>query len=147
MTDADKLDIITRAGELIADGIAVEVAAQSVGVTGKTLRQWAIRDPACGEVYQRARQVSAGALEDEAIEIARTSTNDTYGPDRLKVDTLKWAAAKRYPREYGDLKQEHTHTINVGTLHLDALRAPQITATARITANSSADNGLDEGDE
>lgn len=128
----DKLDLITRAAELIATGVLVSVAAKSVGVTDKTLRQWAANDPQCGDVYRRAREISAGALEDEALLIARSATADSYAADRLRIDTLKWAAAKRHAREYGD-KVQHDTTVNVGTLHIDALRAP-ITATARLAS-------------
>ena len=53
-------------------------------------------------MYARAREEAADALADEALEVARGSVPERAASDRLLVDTLKWTAAKRRPREYGD---------------------------------------------
>jgi hypothetical protein len=47
----------------------------------------------------------------------------------VRIDTLKWAAAKRRPKEYGD-KQQVEVSGGIEHLHLDALRS--ISAKARI---------------
>ena len=117
--------------ERIANGELVEDAARAAGCTGTSLRDWAKRADANAATYARARLVSASTLEEEILTLARSVTPETYAADNVRINTLKWVAGKRNPREYGD-KQNVEHTINVGTLHLEALQAPRTTATARI---------------
>lgn len=113
----------------ISDGELIESACRNAGCSRNALWEWSRRTPANGDVYARARSLSASALEEEALDVARSSTPETYGADRVRIDTLKWAAAKRNPRDYGDsVKHEHSGTI-VGELHLAALQAPRIKAT------------------
>ena len=119
--------------DLIATGTDTDKAAQAAGTTAKTLRQWAADDAELGALYARARIASAGALEDEAIRAARSSTAESYGADRVLIDTLKWAAAKRYPKEYSD-KASVERTVNIGSLHLEALQAPRTTVRTSISS-------------
>lgn len=109
----------------------LDTCAKRHGTTAKTLRQWAVEDADAGALYARARHISAGALEDEALTVARRSTAESYGADRVLIDTLKWAAAKRYPKEYGE-RQETQVNVSLAGLHLDAMR--RVTATAAIVA-------------
>jgi hypothetical protein len=48
------------------------------------------------------------ALAEEAILVARESTSSTTATDRVLIETLKWAASKANPVEYGD-KQTIEH--------------------------------------
>ena len=89
-------------GELIAS------ASKAEGVTRSAIWEWARKERELGDMYARARDASADALAEEALEVARASTNETYGADRVRIDTLKWAAAKRRPKEYGDKQQVET---------------------------------------
>ena len=110
-------------GELIAS------ASKAEGVTRSAVWEWARKHADLGDMYARARDASADALAEEALEVARASTSETYGADRVRIDTLKWAAAKRRPKEYGD-KQSIEVSGGIEHLHLDALRS--ISAKARI---------------
>ena len=122
----------TILSEYASGSESLDTVAKRHSCTGKSVRQWAVEHPSIGEVYARARLVSAGALEDAALDVANASTAESYQSDRIRIDTYKWAAAKRHPREYGD-KVQHDTTITVAQLHIDALRAPRITAQATVT--------------
>ena len=52
--------------------------------------------------YQQTKKLLAAALAEEAITVARESTNHSSAADRLLIETLKWAAAKASPAEYGE---------------------------------------------
>lgn len=87
------------AGELIVD------AAKAENVNPATVWKWAAADESLGKMYALAKEAAADALAFEALRVAR----DAMGLDgpgvqaaRLNVDTLKWAAARRRPKEYGD---------------------------------------------
>lgn len=123
---------MTLACEYIADGLTVKEAATKAGTTRKSLWLWAATDAALGDLYARARSISADAYDDEALEVARTSTPETVAADRLRVDQLKWAAAKRRPKEYGDRQQVEV-SGTVGHLHMDALKAGKVSAKATLS--------------
>ncbi len=101
----ERLAVLTAICERIADGALTEDAARAEGITAKCVRDWVREDPALGALYARAREDAADALAEQALRIALKSTGRTCQQDRLKVDTLKWLAARRRPREYGDKMQ------------------------------------------
>ena len=121
--------VYLNACDLIANGALIADACLLVGCGTDALRAWGRSSGGANAgVYARARVASAEALEAEALAIASGSTAESYQADRLRIDTLKWAAAKRNPRVYGDsVKHEHTGSI-VGELHLAALQAPRLVA-------------------
>jgi hypothetical protein len=95
--------------------IALRVCEEVIG--GKTIRQicsedwapawstmqgWLSRYEDFATQYARAREISADHFEAELIEEARSSTPETAAADRLRVDTLKWVAARRAPKKYGE---------------------------------------------
>jgi hypothetical protein len=57
------------------------------------------------------------ALAEEALLVARGTTNATAVADKLLVDTLRWKAGKANPREYGE-KQVVEHS---GTQRLEVV--------------------------
>ncbi len=66
-----------------------------------TIRKWLATETDFAIRYARAREASAEVLELEAIEIADNPDLDP-NDKRIRVDTRKWAAAKRNPRIYGE---------------------------------------------
>ena len=102
----------TILSEYASGSESLDTVAKRHRCTGKSVRQWAVEHPSIGEVYARARLVSAGALEDAALDVANASTAESYQSDRIRIDTYKWAAAKRHPREYGD-KVQHDSTVTI----------------------------------
>lgn len=102
---AERLAIVTAACELIGQGEIVLDACKAQGITRISLWRWCKDDTTLGQIYASARDLSAGALDDEALRVARATTPERCQADRLLVDTLKWAAAKRRPREYSEKHQ------------------------------------------
>ena len=111
-----KLDIMRRICDRISRGELAAAAAQAEGLNASTVWRWTAEDETARTMYAHAKHQAADALAEEAIRIALETTNETYSADRLKVDTLKWAAAKRRPKEYGERQAVETSgetTLNV----------------------------------
>lgn len=88
----------------IADGENVLDVCNDPGMPAwSTLCGWRVRNPDFAAAYARARVASAEALEMAALRKSMEATDkDTAAAARVQVDALKWAAAKRNPRIYGD---------------------------------------------
>jgi hypothetical protein len=88
----------------MAEGQTVADAVASLGlkISAGAVRQWFRREPEWTERYEQAKRLLAQAMAEEAIRVARDSTNHSSAADRLLIDTLKWAASKANPAEYGE---------------------------------------------
>lgn len=88
----------------IAKGETLRALCQEEGMPHRqTIFEWRMKIPAFGDQYARAREASAEALEDEAVEASRLANDkDSAAAARVLADTIKWAAAKRAPKTYGD---------------------------------------------
>jgi hypothetical protein len=95
---------------LFEEGGTYRSVAAELGIGTETIRQM-LRDPARVEFqarYARARDEQGHAYADGVIDV---SVDSSIPPDekRVRIDALKWAAAKRQPKVYGDkITQEHT---------------------------------------
>lgn len=105
--------------------------AESFGVGLTALTEWINATPERIERFKRARVSKATYLAESAMEIADQSAADAAAKDKLRVGTRRWLASV-YDREtYGEQKGAQV-TINLATLHLDALRRkPSITIDAQ----------------
>ena len=114
-----------EAVELVLDGMAegktladtVREIAKGQRKAGKTgsevltqgqVRRWVVEDETQFVQYQRMKRMLGQAFAEEALHIARESTTASTALDRVLIDTLKWAAAKANPSEYGE-KQTVEH--------------------------------------
>lgn len=97
-----------------------------------------------GPAMTAARSVGAFAIVEETQDIADDLTHGL--PDKnktaiakLRIDTRLWMA-ERYNRKELGAPKDQAVVINIGSLHMDALRSR---STARVTAPSSeTDTGL-----
>lgn len=72
--------------------------------------------PEYSERYARARDYAADLLEADIYMAAEAATPETAAADRVKIDALKWIAARRAPKRYGDkVQQEVTATVSQST--------------------------------
>lgn len=85
----------------IEGGELIDEAAHAEGIDRVTVWRWAREDDTFGNMYARAREASAESLEMMALRACAGAERHEPGA-RLLVDTLKWAAAKRRPKVYGD---------------------------------------------
>lgn len=98
----------------IAAGALVKDALKASGITYGMIRAFLALEPARRVEWDDARLESAHAFMDEALTVARSPTLDASHA-RTHVDTLKWAARTRNPKQYGDKAQID---VNVKTLDL-----------------------------
>jgi hypothetical protein len=104
------------------------------------VRRWVDERPEWVEGYQRAKKLMAAALAEEAIQVARETTNHSSAADRLLIDTLKWAAAKANPAEYGErqtVEHQGAQTLQVKVVEEEAPKLTPETAR-RIGAEVSS---------
>ena len=86
-----------------------------------TVYAWLVERETFSDMYARAVERRADSIVDEAMETARAATRETAAADRLRVDTLKWAAAKFCPRKYS----EKTQVEQSGGLEIRVVRVPK----------------------
>jgi predicted transcriptional regulator len=86
----------------MANGKTVADVARELGLRPGTVRKWLGEDDAAYTRYQRMRPLLGAAFAEEAVLVARNTTNAASAADRLLVETLKWAAAKSAPADYGE---------------------------------------------
>jgi hypothetical protein len=101
---------------LVEDGGTVDEIFGKDGIPSwETVRRWRIENEDFARRYARAYAASAESLEQQAIEVSRTATDkDSAAAARVQVDVLKWAAAKRNPKMYGD-KVDVNHSVEITT--------------------------------
>jgi transposase-like protein len=93
--------------QMVADGKTVRQIAEHFGVSAGSILAWATETEKFTEQYARAREAAADTFETEIIETALAVTPETAASDRVKIDAMKWVAARRAPKKYGDrLTQE-----------------------------------------
>lgn len=124
----------------IAGGSLIKTALASRGITDVMKRAYLASEPGARKEWDDAREASADAFYDEAIELVRQPIQvvlDEAGNPRIDartgqplvididaglvrahVDTLKWASRVRNPRIYGDKAQLD---VNVRTVDLTAI--------------------------
>lgn len=94
--------------ERVANGETLQVIADFYNVSIGTILNWVTkRDNA--DNYARAREAASDLFESKIIERIQTVTSESAAADRVAIDALKWIAARRSPKKYGDkVTQEHT---------------------------------------
>jgi len=103
-SESAKATAVEQVLEAMAEGQTVKEAVDklALGVSPGTVRRWMSEREAWMAQYQQAKKLLAYALAEEAITVARESTNHSSAADRVLIETLKWAASKANPAEYGE---------------------------------------------
>lgn len=130
----ETIERLTKAWPDILEGLAAgklvrDVLAQH-GTNADALRAYKSGNPQARAEWDEARERSADAFMDEAIEAAYNRDLDPAHA-RMRVDTLKWAARIRNPRLYGDKAQLD---VNVKTVDLTRIIEA---ANARLIASQA----------
>lgn len=139
-------DILTA----LAAGELVRNVLRKHDVSADMLRAYRASEPSARQEWEDAREQSADALFEEALQIARDPFEEIADPTgadkplvkvrrdpshaRVMVDTLKWAARIRNPRLYSDKSTldvnvrtvDLTRIIEAAQARLAAQRAPRI---------------------
>ena len=122
----------------LAAGSMVRVALADLGLKPEHVRAYLKANPSARTDWDDAREQSADAFMDDALEVAYNREIDPAHA-RMRVDTLKWAARIRNPRLYGDKSQldVNVKTIDLTRIITDA-QARLAAATAGRTIEHSA---------
>ncbi len=118
--------------ERVAAGDTLQSIADDLGVN-RGMLHWYTRPVVQREKYAIARKLSAEARAEQGLAIIDSVAEDENGkqldPTSAQVQAANYRAAYRLklaaaadPEQYGD-KKEAGVTINVQSLHLDALRS------------------------
>lgn len=110
-------------GQTLQDTVRKVAQDRKVSVTPGQVRQWIVRNEAWFGRYQKTKTLLGQAFAEEAIQIARESTSQSTAIDRVLIETLKWAAAKANPVEYGErqtVEHQGAQTLQVKVVEEDA---------------------------
>lgn len=116
-------EVLAQVLEGMSNGKTVADTARLLKIPAGNIRQWIARDPEVYAEYQRMRPLLGASFAEEAIRVARESTTQTTAMDRVLIDTLKWAAAKSAPMEYGEkqtVEHQGQQTLQVKVIEDDA---------------------------
>lgn len=151
-----------QAGGNTLKRLAVEISEDTKldpPIDSGTIRRWLNRTYDRDELDERlaeARELGAHALVDAALDDAE-EIDDTAAAKivRVRNDARHWTAERWNRRELGQSKPGVNVTLNVGTLHLDAMRQRNAEAArtpstrdvprARSSLLGGATDGLAEG--
>lgn len=115
-------------GEYIADGGTILDLANDLGCSRTYLSRHLYNHPDYRPVIDAARRDHADKLADEALEIAdnladlEAPTREDVAIAKERIDVRKWLSAVNNPDRYQQNKNGPVVTVNIGQLHLDALR-------------------------
>jgi len=128
-SEDDKVAIVERVLEGMAEGHTLSETVSAVGsaldekLTAGVVRRWIVAQEEWFLRYQRTKTMLGQAFAEEAILVARESTSSTTATDRVLIETLKWAAAKANPVEYGEkqtVEHQGAQTLSVKIVEDDA---------------------------
>jgi hypothetical protein len=116
--------------ERIADGEPIKQIMADYGVSRGMFYLWKKGDEELELKYKVARELAADAHVENALEIldeledeGDTVTSAQVGAASARANYRKWLATVQNREQYGDQKGGVEVTLNVGQLHLDALRS------------------------
>lgn len=126
--------------ERIADGETMQAIAKEIGCSRGLLYMWLKTDPEKQEQFRQAREMSAHAHAEDALQMADEAMNPVMAPlVRERVQHRRWMAEKFNKQEYGK-QNDPAIQINIGELHLEALKAANPMQPILI-ATKEADDG------
>ena len=145
-TLAERTAIVAQVFEGMTNGHTVADTCRRLKLNPGTVRKWIAAEAAWTAEYQRCRPMLGAALAEEAIRVARESTTQTTAMDRVLIETLKWAASKSAPAEYGEkqlVQHEGQQTLQVRVLedevpvrNIKALKEAAVTAVLKAAAEA-----------
>ena len=107
---------------LLEAGVTHREIWESLGVTQSAWRKW--KGDGGDAIVARARAARADLLAQESLTIADSveERNEAVAKARLRIDTRKWISGAWDRDTYGQSAPQANVQVNLGALHLDALR-------------------------
>ena len=101
--------------DAVAEGQTLRQIAASMGMTAGNVLRIATKTPEAIEQYSRARDSSSELFDADILTLASTVTSESSKGDRVRLEALKWVAARRAPKRYGE-RVQNDHTSSDGTM-------------------------------
>ena len=145
-SDAVKAEVVVAVLDGMAEGHTLQDTVRKVAkekalaVTPGLVRTWIVAQEDWFKRYQKTKTLLGQAFAEEAIAIARESTSQTTATDRVLIETLKWAAAKANPVEYGErqtVEHQGAQTLQVKVVEEEAPDRKGLTEGARKALESA----------
>jgi len=118
-----RVEVMVAALEGMVSGRTLQEVVQALGYDPSIIRQWLADDGGWAGKYRKARLLQGQAMAEEAIRVARETSRGSNTEDKLLIETLKWAASKANPVEYGDkqtVEHQGSQTLSVKIVEDDA---------------------------
>ena len=118
-----RVEVMVAALEGMVSGRTLQEVVQALGYDPSIIRQWLADDGEWAGKYRKARLLQGQAMAEEAIRVARETSRGSNTEDKLLIETLKWAASKANPVEYGDkqtVEHQGSQTLSVKIVEDDA---------------------------
>lgn len=126
---------VNKICEMVAQGKTLRQIQAETGWSMGTLLNWTTK-PEHLEQYTRARESAADIFETDIIEAAMCASPDSAAADRVKIDALKWVAARRAPKKYGERVQNIHTGEDGGAIKIQSARDLTDDELAAIAATS-----------
>lgn len=104
-----------------AEGQSLQTLANAFGCKPAQIASL-LRQPEWKEKYEHAKKIKAELAIDKGLEAVNMATPETASVAKLQWEAQRWVAGKLDSDAYGD-KPQVAVQVNLGSLHLDALRA------------------------
>lgn len=133
-------------GRTLADAVRQWAKAAGVSVTPGQVRMWIARDAGWLAQYQAMKPVLGVALAEEALRVAREATRNSSAEDRLLIDTLRWAASKLAPLEFGErqvVEHQGAQELVVRVVETDGLERGEKAAGSPLEAETAVIRGVE----
>ena len=122
LADIEKSGGFQNILDRVCSGESMTAIAKSFGVSRKLLVSTLYKDPKQKELLQGARKERGEAFAEQALEIIDNveESPNAIAKAREQANLRKWLAGCDNPEMFG--QKQATVQINVGDLHIDALR-------------------------
>ena len=123
---AEQPAVGARVIEMLGEGKQLARICEATGLSKAALMEWLEETPERAAMASRARARAATVLVDEAIEIADEVDAEHPGEinkAKIRIGVRQWVAERWNRQAYGAPSAQANVTINLGSVHLDALRS------------------------
>lgn len=112
--------------EMLDEGKTHKQIGERLGVMRSTVTRWLNASTERKQAHAESRAHASDGIAEESLEIADSSegmTKEGIASAKLRIETRQWLVAVWNQDKYG--KDQGNVVINIGSLHLDALRQAQ----------------------
>jgi predicted DNA-binding protein YlxM (UPF0122 family) len=109
----------------IAAGDYLTTIAEDWGVSRQVVYDWIRSNEDRKKAYEHAKSLSADGLVERAaedLEEASVVSAQSFAKDKARSEFKKWLASKRDREQYGETPPQTNVNLNLGMVHLQALR-------------------------